>query len=421
MVVCGAGFAGLAAARRLAGQPVDVTIVDRNNFHTFQPLLYQVATAGLEPGDVAYPVRAICGRTPNLAFRHGRVATIDIAGRSVVLDDGSALTYDHLVVASGTTAAYVGIPGAAEHALALYTLRDARRVRNRLLLALEAADVRAGEGPHGLTVVVVGGGATGVEMAGAVSELLAVAMARDLVRLAPQLNRVLLVDAADRLLPGFGRRSSEYARRVLTGKGIEVRLGTAVAEVVPGAVVLRGGERVPADAVIWAAGVTAAGTVASDLPGPRERGGRVVVEPDLSLPGHPEVHVVGDAAAVPVGPGHKGICPQLAQVAIQSGEHAAEQILRTTKGSASEPFRYRDKGIMATIGRRAAVAEVSGALLRRRLLLRGTLGWLAWLGLHLVYLIGFRNLITVLVNWCWRHLNWPSGPRLIVTDNEEGA
>ena len=417
VVVVGAGFGGLSATRTLAGHNIDVTIVDRHNFHTFQPLLYQVATAGLEPADVAYPVRAIFGREPNVTFRCGTVSGVDLERRQLSLTDGSSLDYDQLIVATGATAAFFGIDGAEQHAEPLYTLRDARLLRNELLGVLEQADAHPEHLEGGLCFVVVGGGPTGVEMAGALGELLRVAITRDRLRIDPARTKVVLLDAADRLLTGFSAGASAYAEAALRARGVDVRLGQPVDSIAATSVHLADGTSIDAHAVIWAAGITVEGTLAAALPVERAHGGRVVVQPDLSLAGHPEVFVIGDAAAAPVGGGKKGTTPQLAQGAIQGGRHAGRQVLRRLGGENTEPFRYRDKGIMATIGRRAAVAQLA----RPRLVVRDTLGWLAWLGLHLVYLIGFRNRLVVLVNWSWRYFDWPSGPRLIIADVEADA
>jgi len=412
--VVGAGFGGLAAVKALAGRLVQVTVVDQHNFHTFQPLLYQVATAGLEPADVAYPVRTIFGPDPNVTFRHGRVESIDLSERRVTLADRTGLDYDHLIVATGAAAAFFAVPGAAENARPLYTLGDARRLRNHLLGILEEADAHPERHHDGApTFVVVGGGATGVETAGALVELLDVSVRRDRLRIDPERTTVVLLDMADRLLTAFDQSAGRYARDTLVARGVDVRLGEGVAEVTGHGVRLRSGEWIDAAVVVWAAGVSVEGTLASTLDTGRGAGGRVVVEDDLSLAGHPEVSVVGDAAAVPLGDGTDGTSPQLAQVAIQSGRHAGRQVLRRIEGSPTEAFAYGDKGMMATIGRRAAVAQ-----LRRGPVIRGTLGWLAWLGLHLVYLVGFRNRVIVLLNWAWRYFDWPSGPRLIVADVE---
>ena len=419
VVVIGAGFAGLAAVRRLASAPVEVTLVDRHNFHTFQPLLYQVATAGLGPGDVAYPVRTIFRHRPNVRFRHATATGVDLARRRVDLEGNGSLTYDYLVVATGATAATFGVPGVAEGSFRLYTLEDSRRLRNHVLSVLEKAD--AAEGPEGRApvFVIVGGGPTGVETAGALVELLDTAVRHDRLQIDRRRARVVLFDALDGLLMGFPPRARRYAQRVLEKRGVEVMLGTRVAKVHAGGVRLSTGEEVAADAVIWVAGVTVDGTFAASLANGHQDdahkgdahkaapGGRVEVRPDLSLVGHPEVFVTGDAAAVP-GAGGEGWSPQVAQVAMQSGDHAARQILRSLRGNSSQAFSYRYKGMMATVGRRAAVAWLRGGVV-----LRGTPGWLAWLGLHLVYLIGFRNRAVVLVNWAWRYFRWPSGPRLI--------
>jgi NADH dehydrogenase len=416
VVIVGAGFGGLSAARALAGRAIDVTLVDEHNFHTFEPLLYQVATAGLEPADVAYPVRAIFGKEPNISFRCGRVERVELEEHDVVMADGSRLAYDYLVVATGATAAFFGIEGAETSAHPLYTLRDARLLRNHLLGTLEEADAHPERFDGGPTFVVVGGGPTGVEMAGALMELVSVAVRRDRLRIDPDRTRVVLVDVADRLLSGFSDTAARYAEATLRNKGVEIRLGQRVAEATERGVRLADGTTIAAHAVVWAAGITVDGTLAASLPVQRTRGGRVPVEADLSLAHHPEVFVVGDAAAAPLGKGHEGLAPQLAQGAIQGGRHAGEEILRRVSGHDSRPFAYRNKGIMATIGRRAAVAELPVGPV-----IRGTLGWLAWLGLHLVYLIGFRNRLVVLLNWTWRYFDWPSGPRLIVADVDADA
>ncbi len=416
VVIVGAGFAGLAAGRTLIGEPVEVTIVDQRNFHTFQPMLYEVATAGLDPGDVAYPVRAIFGKAPNVRFRLARVTGIDWEDRLVTLEEADPLPFDSIIVASGATAKFFGIPGAAEFSFPLYTLKDARRLRDHVLRRFEEADAhpdRVAEGP--LTFVVVGGGPTGVEVAGALAELLDVAVRHDGFTFARSTGRIILVDGLDRLLSPFKPSAAEYAADTLRGRGIELRLGRMVKGVTDTCVELDDGTQIPTETVVWAGGVTVEDTVASQLAVPTERNGRLRVEPDLSIPGHADAYAVGDSAAVRSAgprPTEEGaICPQLAQVAIQSGHHAARQILRRLAGEPTEPFRYHDKGIMATIGRRAAITQFP-----RGAIVRGTLGWLAWLGLHLVYLIGFRNKIVVLVNWSWRYLSWGSGPRVIVGD-----
>jgi NADH dehydrogenase len=369
------------------------------------------------PDPVAYPVRTIFGSSPNITFRHGKVTGADLNARKLALSDGTQLAYDQLVLASGATAGYYGIPDAREYTHPLYTLSDARRLRNQVLGCLEAADARPADFDGGaLTFVVVGGGPTGVETAGALVELLDVSVHRDRLRIDPQRTRVVLLDAGDSLLAGFTAVARRYAEQTLRTRGVEVRLSSTVEEVTAYGVRLSSGEWIKAATVIWASGVTVNGTLGASLGLPSGPGGRLGVQPDLSLAEHPEVFVVGDAAAVPLGGGRSGPCPQLAPVAIQSGTHVGRQILRRMAGDTTEAFNYRDKGIMATIGRRAAVAQ-----LWRGPVLRGTLGWLAWLVLHLVYLVGFRNRLVVLVNWAWRYLDWPSGPRLIVADLDVGS
>jgi NADH dehydrogenase len=411
IVVIGAGFGGINVVRGLANQTVNVTIVDQNNFHTFLPLLYQVATAGLEPTDVAYPVRTIFGKFKNVHFRHGRVTGIDHERQVVRLHDGSELRFDHLVFAGGAAASYFAVPGAKENSLALYTLSDARRLRNHLLLELEAADARSTERLATFTVVVVGGGPTGVETAGAVVELLEVCERRDGLRIDPVTSKVVLIDVAAKLLNGFPDSASQYAEAELRRKGVDIRLGTSVVGVDAEGVDLANGERIISGTVVWAGGVTAVGTVAQfagDTAGPS---GRVRVTPDLRIEGRSNEWAIGDGSAI-LASTPETYLPQLAPVAIQSGRHCARQILRVINGESTEPFSYRDKGVMATIGRHSAVARVSS-----RLVVKGVLGWLAWLALHLYYLIGFRNRIRVLINWTWRYFDWPSGPRLIITDD----
>ena len=410
MVIIGGGFAGVACARGLVAKDVRVTIVDKHNFHTFLLLLYQVATAGLEPADVAYPIRTIFGHADNIGFRHGRVRSVDQDANRVILDDGSQIDYDFLVVATGATAAFFGIPGAAHFAMPLYSLADARKLRNRLLLALESADATADEGARALNFVVVGGGPTGVETSGAIADLIRTVIHQDGLRLDRSLTRVLLVDMAPRLLTAFPESASAYAKKELESLGVEIQFGRSVVEVEEHAIRFADGERIETAAVIWAAGVTS-GKLAHAVQTTLGPGGRVRVNPDLRLVGSTNVWAIGDAAAVPQG--DEAFCPQLAPVAIQSGRHCADQIVHVMNDEATQSFRYRNKGIMATIGRHAAVAK-----LPRGGVIKGTAGWIAWLALHLWYLVGFRNKVRVMINWTWRYFDWPSGPRLIVADAE---
>ncbi len=410
VLVLGAGFGGLAVARGLRSAPVDVTVVDANNFHTFQPLLYQVATAGLDADDVSFPIRGIVRgrwrRPSNVTVRMARVTDVDLAARTVTLDDGDGLGYDVLVLATGAVSADFGIPGVAEHTFPLKQLDDALALRAHLLDRFERAVanpelVAAGA----IDVVVCGGGPTGVEMAGGLAELYSKVLSKDFPELPVASARITLVEMADRLLTPFHPVSSRRALQALRRRGVDVRLETGVALVEPDGVKLRDGTFLPAHTVLWATGVTA-GSVAAMTGTPTGRGGRLVVEPDLTLPGHPEVFAVGDLA-LSLGPDGNPL-PQVAQPAIQGGHHVAEQIRRRLAGQPSTPFRYRDKGQMATIGRNVAVAELAfGGRYG------GPIGWVMWLGLHLVYLMGFRNRINVLVNWAWNYLTFDRGSRIL--------
>jgi NADH dehydrogenase len=409
VVVVGAGFGGLACAKALshAGM-VRVTVIDRNNFHTFLPLLYQVATCGLNAADVAYPVRGVLRRYPGVEMRVGTVDSIDADERTVAVD-GEPITYDHLVIAAGSRAHHFGIPGAEEHGFSLYSLADAARLRNHVLTRFEAAARdRSLVADGALDVVVVGGGPTGVETAGALAELDTHVLSKDFPALPVERARVHLVEATGSVLGAFSARSQRHALDTLAARGVEIHLDTPVAEVTPTRVRLGDGTELAAHTVVWAAGVQAAG-VADALDVGRGRGGRIVVAPDLSVPGCPGVWAIGDVAEIPdAASSTGGTLPQLAQGAIQSGTHVAEQIRRTLAGEPTVAIRYRNKGIMATIGRRAAVAELPPGVQ-----LRGFVAWLAWLGLHLITLMGMRNRASVLVNWAWNYLTWDRGPRLI--------
>jgi NADH dehydrogenase len=405
--VVGAGFGGLAAAKGLADAPVDVTIVDHHNFHTFQPLLYQVATAGLNAADVAYAVRGIFQRQHNVAFRLGEVTGADWDTRTLLLDGGeTSVPFDYLVLAAGATTNFFGVEGAEANAFPLYGLADAVALRNHILDRFEAADAEPSLVDDGaLTFVVVGGGATGVEVAGALAELFDMVLRKDFHHVDVSRARVILVEMADHLLPPFRPASQRHALETLASRGVEVLLSETVAAIEPTRVVLRSGRAIAAHTVVWAAGVRAS-PVATALGLPTLPNGRVEVGPDLRVVDRPQVYAVGDVAAT--NDTRVGVLPQLAPVAMQSGRHAARQIVRAIEGRPGQPFRYRDKGTMATIGRRAAVAELPGGID-----LKGTPAWLAWLGLHLIYLIGFRNRLSVLVNWGWNYLTWDRGPRLI--------
>lgn len=409
----GSGFGGVAAVGALAGKAVDVVVVDRDNYHGFWPLLYQVATAALSADDIAAPIRALHAERLNVEVRLGTACSIDLGRREVHLEGGSAVEYDYLVVAAGSAAADFGIPGVDEHAFALKTLPDAVRLRNHVLTMFEQAESRAADGhprPEDLTTVVVGGGSTGVEMAGALSELISHNLAGEYHHIDVGRARVVLVEMTASLLPGYSARSQRSAEDTLRQKGVELRFSTSLASVEPDGVTLKGGERIGAATVVWTAGVRA-NPLVDGLPGEKEKGGRIPVSADLSLPGHREVFVIGDVAAAKDR--HGQLLPQVAQVAIQGGKHAARSILRSQRGKPTRTFRYLDHGTMATIGRRSAVAELPGGLN-----FTGTLGWLAWLGVHLVFLVGFRNRVAVLLNWAWNYLTWDRASRVILESGD---
>lgn len=414
VVVVGAGFGGLAVAKGLAGSPVDVVVVDANNFHTFQPLLYQLATAGLDADDIAHPVRGIVARHRNVDVRMGRVTRLDLDARRVDLAEGPSIGYDTLVLAAGAVTNTYGIPGVAEHGFGLKSIRDALSLRAHVLSQFERAAVAPELIDDGaLTVVIGGGGPTGVELAGGLTELFERVLAKDFPTVDVRRARVVLVEPTDRLLGSFRPSLSASARRALGRRGVEVVLGVGVASADDKSVRLTDGTEIPAATLVWTAGVTAS-PLAAELArqlgeDALTRGARVVVEPDLSLPGHPEVCVIGDLAAA-TGPDGE-LLPQVAPVAMQAGALVADNLLRRLEGVETESFRYVDKGSMATIGRHAAVAQLPGGIR-----LRGTVGWLSWLALHLIMLVGFRNRVNVLVNWAWSYLTYDRASRLILDD-----
>ena len=372
VVIVGAGFGGLAAARGLLGEAVDVTLLDANNFHTFQPLLYQVATAGLDAENVAYAIRgSVRGRwrrPSNVRVRMARVSTVDLAARKLVLANGDVVGYDVLVVATGAVSHDFGIPGVVEHTLPLKHLEDALALRVHVLTRFEEAAADPSVATNGgLDVVICGGGPTGVEMAGGLRELYTKVLAKDFPNLPVAAARITLVEMADRLLTPFTERSSARALRTLTKRGVQVRLRTGVQSVAKEVVHLTDGSTIAAGTIVWATGVRAEGLAAA-LGTPTTRGGRLVVEPDLSVPGHPEVFAIGDIAASPDDDGAP--LPQVAQPAIQGGRHVARQIVEQLHGRPTQPFRYHDKGQMATIGRHDAVTELANGWR-----LSGPIGW----------------------------------------------
>ena len=419
VVVIGGGFGGLSAARALAPAPVEVTLVDRRNYHTFLPLLYQVATAGLNPADIAHPVRGVLRSQRNATVRQGTVVGVDWDASSIELRDvddvPQRIPFDHLVVAAGSSPEFFGVAGAERWAFPLYSLDDATMLRNHVLSRFEAADADPELVDRGvLTFVIVGGGPTGVETAGALAELFHAVMRRDFPTLDVSRARVVLVEMAGSVLPPFSARSRWHARDALRDRGVELLLGDTVEAVEEHRVRLASGRELDTDTLIWAAGVRA-NPLATTLGLQIGRGGRIVVDEHLRVPGRRGVYAIGDIAAVP-GPGGSPL-PQLAPVAIQAGHHAAAEIRAQVAGSrVCEPFRYRDKGTMATIGRRSAVAEIPPGIV-----LSGTLAWLSWLFLHLVWLIGFRNRLSVLLNWAWSYLARDRGERLIFGQRRPGG
>ena len=406
VLIIGGGFAGLSALHALRGTGASVTVVDRNVYSTFQPLLYEVATAGLTSADVAYPLWSATFRHGG-SFRKGELAGLDAERRIVTLAMGEQLSYDYLIIATGVSAAFFGVAGAAEHAVGLYTRRDAVSLRNTLMDELE----RRNEGLAGpeLDVTIVGGGATGVEMAGALAELRNFALPAVFPNVDRSMFRVRLIEMAPALLMPYKDKLRRYTRQQLLNRGVDVRLDTAIKEVRPGLVLLADGSEHRSDITVWAAGV--AGPNAGWTVGlPRGKGGRIEVGADLRVNGMDRVFAVGDVCVNPDEP-----VAQLAQPAIQQGRHAGQQVARLIAGKPTRPFRYHDKGTMATIGRRSAVAELRGGIQ-----LRGTLAWLAWLGLHLIYLLGNRNRVVTLVNMTWRYLTWSRGGGVIIGDDMPG-
>jgi NADH dehydrogenase len=403
----GAGFGGLRAARALRRAPVQVVLLDRNNYHLFQPLLYQVATAGLEPDQIAKPVRAILRGQKNFDFRMVEVTRVDFNDRRLQTSAGP-IAYDFLVLAHGGETNFFGLDGVRTHGLPLKDVPDAVEIRNHVLTCFEQAMLEpdAERRRARLTFVVVGGGPTGVEMAGALSELIRLVLVKDYPRLNIKDVRILLLEATDKLLAAMPERLREAAGRTLWRKWIEVRFSASVADFDGERVRLKSGEIIPAHTVIWAAGVKAAPLNAT-LGLTVGRQGRIPVEPTLQVPGHPEVYLIGDAS---YAEDNGAPLPMVAPVAIQMAEVAAQNIVRALRGQPLQAFRYRDQGTLATIGRNAAVADVFG------LQLSGFPAWVMWLVVHIIQLIGFRNKLFVLLNWAWDYFFYERAVRLITRE-----
>ncbi len=406
IVIVGAGFGGLSAAHALANAEADVTVVDRRNYHLFQPLLYQVATAGLSPAQIASPIRAILRRAANIRVVLGRVSGVDRQRRTVEVD-GHEIEYDQLVLATGSRHAYFGHDEWERVAPGLKKIDDATGIRRRILTAFEHAEAMAPaeDRRRFLTFVVIGAGPTGVEMAGAIAELAHVALRHDFRTIDPREARIVLVEAGPRVLPAFPLELSAAAQKALDRLHVEVRLGTPVSNCDETGVTI-GEDHLPAATIVWAAGV-AASPAARWLGTEADPVGRVVVGPDFTVPGHPEIFVIGDTAHALDANGK--LLPGLAPVAKQQGAYVARVLRARIAGKRPPgPFRYRDWGTMATIGRRAAVADFG------RLRLSGTLAWLMWGLVHVSFLIGFRNRLVVMLDWIWSYLTFQSGARLIV-------
>ena len=414
VVILGCGFGGLAAAKTLAGAPVRVTLIDRENHHLFQPLLYQVATAGLASVAIAAPIRHIFRRQRNVTTLLAEALTIDVPGRLVALEDGSVLAYDALIVAAGATHSYFGHDAWARFAPGLKTLDDAMEIRGRILFAYERAERATDpvEQRRLLTFVVVGGGATGVELAGTLAEIARHTLRDEFRRIDSRDARVVLVEGTDRVLPTYPPELSEKARRQLDRLGVQVCTNAMVTAIDADGVRF-GGVRMAAGTVVWAAGI-AASPLGRALGVPLDRAGRVAVAPDLSIPGHPEVFVIGDLATVtsdgkPV--------PGIAPAAKQMGRCAARNILARLRGAPAQAFRYRDYGSLATIGRHAGIAVIGPFKFW------GLPAWLFWLFIHIYFLIGFRNRLMVLADWAWSYMTFARNARIVMareTDREAG-
>ena len=411
VVVIGAGFAGLACARALRRAPVRVTIVDRRNHHLFQPLLYQVATAGLNPGDIAVPIRSFLRRQKNLDVVLAEVNGFDLDGRRVILAGGETLPYDHLLVATGATHSYFGKLEWARFAPGLKNVEDALEIRRRVLLAFEEADREPDPRRREalLTFVIVGAGPTGVELAGAIAEIARHTLASEFRRIDPRQARVVLLEGVDRVLPTYAPDLSDAARRQLETLGVEVRTSALVTGMDADGVTV-GEQHVPSRTVLWGAGV-AASPLARHLAAPLDRAGRLKVNPDLTVPGHENVYAAGDLALVLQRDGTP--VPGVAPAALQEGRHVARNISATLHGEPRRPFHYWNKGILSTIGRARAVGEVGPFHVR------GLLAWLAWLFVHIFFLIGFRNRFAVILQWAWSYATWGRGARLIVDTAEQ--
>ncbi len=403
VAIIGGGFGGLGAARALRRAAVKVTLIDRRNHHLFQPLLYQVATAGLSPSDIATPIRRILRNQKNAEVLLAEARSIDLAERTITLDKGS-VTYDYLIVATGARHSYFGHDEWSANAPGLKSIADALEIRRRVLSAFEEAEHETDlvRRHSWLTFVIVGAGPTGVELAGALCEIARHALAKDFRHIDPTQARVILLEGSPRVLPPYAPDLSEKARHQLVALGVDVRTGKVVTAIDADGVNM-GAERIETHTVLWAAGVTGS-RLGRALGVPLDRAGRVIVNPDLTIPGHPEVYVIGDLASLVIN----GVAvPGVAPAAMQEAEHAANNLLRALRREPALPFQYHDKGSLATIGRSAAVAQLG------KIKLSGPIAWLAWLFIHIMFLIGFRNRVLVVFQWAWSFFSYDRGARLI--------
>ncbi len=394
VVIVGGGFGGLTAVRALRKADVDITLVDRHTYNAFQPLLYQVATAGLNPGDVTFFLRATRMAQNNVSFRQGLVVGVDPAGQQITFQDGEQLAYDYLILAAGATTNYFGTKGAEQNSLAIYTRAQALTLRDKIFTNLEhAAASASGED---MAIVVVGAGPTGVEMAGALAELRNDAMTTIYPELDPRRTHIVLLEMGDKVLAPFNEKLRNFAARALRERGVELRLNTAVAEVRPDGVLLGNGDFLKAGVVVWATGVTVP-KIVGEWGLPQGRGGRITVEADLRVTGFRNIFAVGDLALTPEA------LPQLAQPALQGGKHAGKQIAALVSGRPTQPFHYYDKGTMATVGRRAAIADIA-VTKKHSIRVTGTIAWFIWLFIHIVMLLGNRNRLATFVNLFTKYL-----------------
>src|SRR6516164_4419767 len=403
VIIVGAGFAGQSAMHGLRKAGAHVTVIDQNLYSTFQPLLYEVATGGLNAGDVSYTVGGFTAQRGG-SYTRGALAAVDQQARRITLTDGRELGYDYLILATGVLANYFGVKGAAENTFGLYTRADSIVLRDHFMNGFERLSADPG-GCQEFAITVVGGGATGVELAGAMGELRKDVLHATFPDVNPSRVHVRLVEMAPALLMPFHPKLREYTRKQLAARGVDIRLDTRILEVLPDRVVLGDGQSLPSDLTVWAAGVAAPSTMAGwNLP--QGAGGRILIGPDLRVQGEDGIFAIGDIALYPDQPS-----PQLAQPALQEGKHAAAQVVRLLHGEPTKPFSYHDKGIMATIGRKSAVVQLA-----RGARITGTLAWLVWLALHLLYLLGGRNRVSTVINLSWRYIAWGHGGGVIVGD-----